>query len=92
MNLVLIKIGSPEWELMWKWVEEHPLNKDLEDPSTALNEGEAWQYMGSYQLDERIIHTFRHRNHPRTNRVQNISLQGTNKLDNNQIEKTFKKR
>lgn len=91
MNLILIKPNSPEWDYMWKWLEDHPLNKDIQEPSTALNEGEAWQYMGSWQQDDRAIHSFRHRNHPVTNNIQTVSVQASEDLTPDQIEKTFKK-
>lgn len=91
MNLILIKPNSPEWDYMWKWLEDHPLNKDIQEPSTALNDGEAWQYMGSWQQDDRAIHSFRHRNHPVTNSIQSVSVQASENLTPDQIEKTFKK-
>ena len=91
MELILIKIGSPEWDFMWNWLEQHPINKGIEEPSTALNEGEAWQYMGSWQQGDRAIHSFRHRNHPLTNNIQNVSVEASKDLTQDQIEKTFKK-
>jgi hypothetical protein len=91
MELILIKIGSPEWDFMWKWLEQHPINKGIEEPSTALNEGEAWQYMGSWQQGDRAIHSFRHRNHPVTKSIQNVSVHASELLTPDQIEKTLKK-
>lgn len=91
MNLILIKANSPEWDFMWKWLEDHPINKGLEEPSIALNDSEAWQYMGSWQQDDRVIHSFRHRNHPVTNSIQNVSVHASKDLTLDQIEKTFKK-
>jgi len=91
MNLILIKPNSPEWDFMWKWLEDHPINKGIEEPTTALNEGEAWQYMGSWQQDNSAIHSFRHRNHPVTNSLQNVSVHASELLTPDQIEKTFKK-
>ena len=91
MNLILIKANSPEWDFMWKWLEEHPISKDIIEPSVALNEGEAWQYMGSWQQGDRAIHSFRHRNHPVTKSIQTVSVQASKDLTQDQIEKTFKK-
>ncbi len=76
MKLILLKPTSPEWEYMWNWVASHPINEGIEDPSTSLNEGEAWQYMGSYwNGSDKLISEFRHRNHPRTNNVQKLSIE-----------------
>lgn len=91
MELILIKPNSSEWEFMWKWLEDHPINKDIVEPSIALNNGEAWQYMGSWQNGDRIIHSFRHRKHPVTNYIQNVSVQGSESFTPDQIEKTYKK-
>lgn len=76
MKLILLKPSSPEWDFAWEWVANHPLNEGIDDPSTCLNEGEAWQYMGSYWNEsDKLISTFRHRNHPRTNELQNLSIE-----------------
>ena len=90
MNLILIKPNSPEWDFMWKWLENHPIKKGVEDPTLALNEGEAWQYMGSFQQGNRAIHEFRHRNHPITKSIQSLKVQASELFTNDQIEKTFK--
>jgi hypothetical protein len=51
---------------MWEMVANHPINKGLERPMEALNpdNGEVWQYMGSFRQASRMIHEFRHRSHP----------------------------
>ncbi len=90
MELVIIEMDSPEWEYMWNWLAEHPINKDLNNPSLATNNGEAWQYMGSYKLKNKVIHSFRHKFHPLTNRVENLSLNASDSFDVNQIKKSFK--
>ena len=90
MELVLIKTDCPEWDFMWNWLASHPLNKGLDEPTTALNENEAWQYMGSYQQKERLLHTFRHRNHPVTNSRQQVSVQSSEAFTQDQIHRTDK--
>ena len=90
MELVIIEMDSPEWDIMWNWLAEHPINKDLDNPSLAINNGEVWQYMGSYKLKNKVIHNLRHRSHPLTNRVENLSLNASETFDINQIKKSFK--
>lgn len=90
MELVLIEQGCPEWEYMWEWLSNHPINEGITNPSLAENEGEAWQYMGSYKQADRVLHSFRHRFHPITRGVKNLSLHASNLLTEDQIQKTFK--
>ncbi len=90
MELALIDPSSTEWEFMWNWLASHPINEGLENPSVALNEGQAWQYMGSYKQKERVIHTFRHRNHPVTKGIKNLSVSASKELTPEQISKTFR--
>ena len=90
MDLVLIKLDSPEWDFMWNWLENHPLNKGLDNPSLATNGSESWQYMGSLKQKNRLIHQFRHRNHPVTNSIQSISVQNSPAFTTEQIYKQHK--
>lgn len=87
MKLVLIKQDSAEWNYMWDLVRNHPINESIEEPTIALNNGEAWQYMGSYRQDDKVIHTFRHRNHPKTNRRYDLTLHSSKGLTDEQIQK-----
>lgn len=89
MEMVLIKIDSNEWIYMWEWLAAHPINKDLDEPTVALNDGEAWQYMGSYRSkDKRVIHTFRHRKHiNNNNQLKELSVTGSINLNDEDIEK-----
>lgn len=89
MELVLIEIDSAEWNYMWNWLASHPINEGIENPSLALNDGEAWQYMGSYKQGDRVLSQFRHRNHPKTNTVYSTSIEHKN-FDINCIVKSFK--
>lgn len=90
MNLVLIEPDSIEWNYMWEWLSSHPINKGIENPSIALHEGEAWQYMGSLKEKERTIHQFRHRNHPVTNGVESLSVSASDGFSDNQITNQYK--
>jgi len=90
MELVLINPSSPEWAFMWTWLEAHPINNGITESSTATNEGESWQYMGSYMQGEKVLHTFRHRHHPVTNDVKNVSVAASETFTKEQIAKKFK--
>ena len=90
MELVLVKIDSSEWDFMWAWLDKHPLNEGLTEPSIALHEGEMWAYMGSYKQKERIVHTFRHRKHPTTQKLEEISVQASAHMNLSQIQKKYK--
>jgi len=90
MELILIKTDSEEWNYIWEWLSKHPINEGIENPSLALNEGEGWAYMGSYMQGERVIHTFRHRNHPITLGVKQVSLNASESFTKEQIAKKFR--
>lgn len=90
MELAIIEIGSAEWEYMWNWLASHPINVGLDEPSVATNGDQSWQYMGSFKQGDRVIHEFRHRNHPTTNTQQSLKVQASDNLTEEQIKKTFK--
>lgn len=90
MELILIEPESPEWNYMWEWLANHPINSGLEEPSIAINENEGWQYMGSFKQANKIIHEFRHRNHPATNAVQSLKVRASENITEDQIVKNFK--
>lgn len=90
MELILIEPNSPEWDFMWNWLSNHPINENIEEPSVAQNNGESWQYMGSFKQEERVIHEFRHRNHPATNLIQNLKVHASDAFTNEQIKKAYK--
>jgi hypothetical protein len=89
MEMVLIKNGSSEWERMWQKLAEHPLNKGLEEPTVALNpdNGEMWQYMGSYKQGPRTIHEFRHRSHPSDGERRYYKFDASAEMNEADIEK-----
>jgi hypothetical protein len=90
MELILIEPQSPEWNFMWNWLAKHPLNKDIPEPTVALNGEESWQYMGSFKQGDRVIHELRHRNHPTTNSIQSLKLEASPDFTKEQINKSFR--
>lgn len=90
MEYIIIKENSSEWNYMWEWLAKHPINENIEDPSTAENNGEIWQYMGSYKEKEKIVHEFRHRNHIITKDICTLSLSSSNLLTEDDIVKKIR--
>lgn len=91
MDLVLVKIGSKEWDYMWEWLKNHPINEGIEEPTIALNDGESWQYLGSFMSGNRILHQFRHRSFPKGNYIKTLSVSGSKDFNPEiDIEKKFK--
>lgn len=90
MDLVLVERDTAEWDYMWQWLESHPINEGIENPRLALNCGELWQYMSSYYQNGKILHEFRHRNHPKTNNIQRVVFEGSDKFTTEQISKVIK--
>jgi hypothetical protein len=86
MEYITVKQDTAEWLFMWLWLELHPINADLDDPMVAFNEGETWQYMGSFKDKTKVIHEFRHRNHPKTNGLYNANLSASDTFSDDQIE------
>jgi hypothetical protein len=89
MEMVLIKVGSPEWEYMWNWLASNPINEGLKTPSIALNENEAWQYKGSFKQGERMVHSFTHLCHPRHGQRVDLHVQASNEITEDDIHKTL---
>jgi hypothetical protein len=90
MDLVLIKEGTDEWNAMWSIIETHPINEGLDEPKAAFNQGESWQYMGSSRQGDKVIHSFRHRQHPKDNQRKNVSFYASDKFTDEQIDKVIK--
>jgi hypothetical protein len=87
MELVLLKPESREWEYAWHWLEQHPINLELSEPTLALNEGEGWKYMGSLKQGNRILHQFKHLKHPKTGGIKELSLVGSPEFTEADIER-----
>jgi hypothetical protein len=92
MEMIIIEPQSPEWDYMWNWLANHPLNENTLDKSLAYNEesGEAWQYMGSFRQNKQVVHEFRHRHHPESNKRELLKVKGSENLSDDQINNTFK--
>jgi hypothetical protein len=67
MDMIIVKENSSAYNFIWGWLANHPLNKPLEEPMVALNDGEAWQYMGTFRQGNKGVTEFRHRSHPEDN-------------------------
>jgi hypothetical protein len=90
MELIVIKIESKEWDYMWDWLSNHPINKDIDNPTIAENQGEEWQYMGSFKNGDNVIHEFRHRCHPATQNKYSVTFAASKDLTADQIENSAK--
>jgi len=86
MEFILIKEDSTEWNYMWEWLANHPINQGIDNPSLALNEGEGWAYMGSWKQGQRVIHTLRHRYHPATEKMEALSVEASKDMNDEMIE------
>jgi len=86
--MILIKRNSSEWNYMWSWLEKHPLNEGLEEPTVAYNKdySESWQYMGSFKQNDKVIHEFRHRAFPKDNQRKYLKLSASNNFTTDDIE------
>lgn len=66
--------GSNEWVIMWSKLATHPLNEG-DRFCECFFTGESWQYMGSSKNSIGVwLHHFCHRNHPKTNKRENLSV------------------
>jgi hypothetical protein len=54
-----------------------------------MNNGEGWQYMGSFKQSNRIIHEFRHRFHPKFQRREYLKFSASDNITDDDIEKTL---
>lgn len=74
MEFVTLKESSKEWGYLWDMLRLHPINAGELEPCIALNNGEVWQYMGTFRNKETLISEFRHRNHPYSNDVCKVTF------------------
>lgn len=92
MKMVIIKRDSPEWNYMWGWLECHPCNNGLKEPTLAMNvNGETWHYMASYHKGnlKEMVHEFRHRCHPITQDRMYLSCKASPDVTEESIEKVL---
>lgn len=90
MELVLIKPQSPEWDWMWNWLSQHPINENITEPSVATNENESWQYMGTFKQANKYVHCLRHRKHPLTQNVVELNVNASPILTEEQIVRKYR--
>ena len=79
-SLLLVPSESREWKTMWNRLARHRLNKGLEDPASAENYGEVWEYMESRKGIFRYTHVFRHRLHPKTQSAKRLEIKSSFRL------------
>ncbi len=89
MEFVIIKVDSNLWNNLWDELALHPINEGVESPSTAIHEGNSWEYRGSFKQDNIIISDFLHRKHPTTNNSYRVSIR-REIFDNTDIAKTIR--
>ena len=75
MDFVILKDGSPTWEYIWDELAKNPINDGLENRSIAMNDGEAWQYMGTIEYGNKFLTDFRHRKHPYNSLPKYITIE-----------------
>jgi hypothetical protein len=90
MDLVIVEQGSEEWQYIWDYVANHPINEGIDEPRVAFNQGEQFQYMGSYRQGDKVCHSIRHRFHPRNNDRVNLTFHASDKFTSEQISKVIK--
>ena len=71
---------------MWQTLADNPINDGLEDKFGAFNDGETWQYMGSTYDGKQVLHSFRHRCHPKDNIRRDVTIHGSPLFDESQID------
>lgn len=90
MVFLIIKIESKTWDEMWDWIADHPINEGYDEPSLVPNEGYGWQYIGTYKSnDGRAISEFKHKLHPRFDRVESLTYIHENGIPELDIEKVI---
>jgi hypothetical protein len=90
MDLVLVEIGSPEWNFIWLYVDSHPINEGIEQASLILTDGVGWEYMGTLMQGDKAIHQVRHKNLPKTDGVYNLTFNASEGFTHEQIAKKFR--
>lgn len=90
MEFILIDVDSTEWVYMWDWLSSHPLNNDLEEPKSAENNGVAWEYVGSFMQDKRVVHEYIHQSHPKTQGPVKLSLNASTEFTEDTIARKFR--
>ena len=71
-NSLFVTDEHEEWGYMWDSLAQHPINAGLDEPRSAENGDESWEYMGSSIYDAQPKHAFRHRCHPKTQHPESV--------------------
>lgn len=90
MDLVLVEIGSPEWDYIWDYVDKHPMNEGIKQASLILTDGQGWEYMGTYMQGDKAVHSVRHKNHPVLNTLKTLTFHASESFNKEQITKKFR--
>lgn len=90
MDFVVIDTNSQEWQYIWDWLSNHPINEGLEEPKEADNQGAKWEYIGSYMLGTSIIHEFLHQMHPKTQGLMKVSVEGSKDFTSEYIAEKYR--
>ena len=90
MDIVIVERETPEWQFIWDYIAKHPINEGIIAPELSTNNGQTWEYMGSYRQGNKVIHSMRHRSHPRDNQRKDITFHASEKFTNEQISKVIK--
>lgn len=86
MKAIILKEGSKAHNYAWTFIEEHPLNKCLDVPHEANNNGNTWLYMGTIEHKDIAISTFKHEQHPLTQKMEQIAVKHLETLSDEDIE------
>lgn len=87
--MISIKPESSEWERMWNWVADHPINKGLSEPSVAMSkDNKTWRYVDSFRNKNETVHQFIHENHPITNKAESICLISREVISDDEIQRS----
>lgn len=76
-SLTLVPAKSNEWKIMWDKLARHKLNRGIDDPFSAENFGETWQYMESHRRVFGFVHLFRHRLHPKSQTQERVMIKSS---------------
>ena len=74
-NSLFVNDEHHEWVYMWDLLAKHPVNAGLDEPRSADNGDDSWEYMGSSIYDGQPKHAFRHRCHPKTKHPESVFIQ-----------------
>ena len=91
IDLVLLKVGSPEFQWMWNEVANHPVNEGIEFPTISFNPeiDACWIYKYSIRRDNEVLHELIHMRHPITEDKYNLIINASPHFNEGDIEKVI---